>query len=217
MYYSCSAPKSFHSSNRFDNLSNQQSNFQCDAANMRESSERRDSTSNVGWHVILARLLVQLRSAIPENECNIFDAAHSRALKREVPLVEFFSYCLSRLRTYAPHLEPQFREVFRLRNESRRRKRSASINRSISAPSGLNSMADDLGDGEDLELNMSRLCVKTDIGRNSNNCFESTQAMSNTLSLGKRNSEDLGNDMIRRITAKSLQASYSSTHANRVM
>ena len=77
-------------------------------------------------------------------------------------------------------------------------------------------MADDLGDGEDLELNMSRLCVKTDIGRNSNNCFESTQAMSNTLSLGKRNSEDLGNDMIRRITAKSLQASYSSTHANRV-
>ena len=174
-----------------------------------------EASSDAGWHVLLARLLIQLRSSLPANETSVFDIAHSRALRREVPLPDFFTYCLSRLRVYAPYLEAQFREVFRLRNESRRRKKSFTMTKSFSAPSGLNTAADNIGD--DLEKKLSRLCVKPDLGY-TENCNKSSQTTINSLSLGKRNSEDLDDEIFRRMTANSPQShSYESSHMRRVM
>jgi hypothetical protein len=171
--------------------------------------------SDAGWHVMLARLLIQLRTSLPADETSVFDVAHSRALRREVPLPDFFSYCLSRLRLYAPYLEAQFREVFRLRNESRRRRKSFTMNRSISAPSGLNTSADNISD--DLEKKLSRLCVKPDMGY-TENYHISSQPTIISLSLGKRNSEDLGDEVFRRMTAKPPQShSYGSSNMRRVM
>ncbi len=211
MYYTFSAPGSLQSRTHF-NIHQQQSTNQCDTSNdtsnLCVTPERKEATGGVGWHVMLARLLVQLRTSIPEDECESFDLAHSRALRREIPLPDFFSYCLARLRVYAPLLEPQFREVFRLRNESRRRKKSISMSRSISAPSGLNTISDEIVDG-DLEFKLSRLCVKPDVSNDTNSCFKSPQTPIDTL--GKRNSEDLDGDMIRRIMAK------SPPHPNRIL
>jgi hypothetical protein len=205
MFYSHSAPGSLENSPKHFEINKQQDVV----------SDNMVASSGAGWHVLLARLLVQLRASLPGNETCVFDIAHSRTLRREVPLPDFFSYCLSRLRVYAPYLEAQFREVFRLRNESRRKKKSFTMNRSISAPSGLNIAADNIGD--DLEKKLSRLCVKPDL-EFMGNCFRSSQTSINLLSLGKRNSEDLDGDMLRRMAAKSPHShSYESSHMRRVM
>uniref|UniRef100_A0A7S0H963 Uncharacterized protein n=1 Tax=Hanusia phi TaxID=3032 RepID=A0A7S0H963_9CRYP len=79
------------------------------------------SGSPQSWHVMLANLIVCLRQYLSNQERDTFDRVHAAAHRREVPTVQFFSFTLELLRRYAPHLEDEFREIFRLRNASRRR------------------------------------------------------------------------------------------------
>ena len=73
------------------------------------------------WHLRLATLLVTLRSCLNVPDRDFFDRVHASAHRREIPTQQFFSYALDILRQHKPELEDQFREVFRLRNASRRR------------------------------------------------------------------------------------------------
>ncbi|EKX31355.1 hypothetical protein GUITHDRAFT_156622 [Guillardia theta CCMP2712] len=79
------------------------------------------SGSPQSWHVMLANLIVCLRQYLSNQERDTFDRVHAAAHRREVPTVQFFSFTLELLRRQAPHLEDEFREIFRLRNASRRR------------------------------------------------------------------------------------------------
>ena len=78
------------------------------------------------WHLRLAALMVTLRGCLLGPELELFDQVHASAHKREVPTHYFFSFALDILRRHKPDLEEEFREVFRLRNLSRRRARQHS-------------------------------------------------------------------------------------------
>eukprot|EP00286_Rhodomonas_abbreviata_P008452 CAMPEP_0181324894 /NCGR_PEP_ID=MMETSP1101-20121128/20619_1 /TAXON_ID=46948 /ORGANISM="Rhodomonas abbreviata, Strain Caron Lab Isolate" /LENGTH=195 /DNA_ID=CAMNT_0023433133 /DNA_START=178 /DNA_END=765 /DNA_ORIENTATION=+ len=74
-----------------------------------------------GWHVMLAQLIVTLRSCLPVEECNLFDQVHASAHRKEVPIGQFLVFALDVIRKNAPHLEGGFRHIFMLRTASRRR------------------------------------------------------------------------------------------------
>ena len=75
------------------------------------------------WHLRLATLLMTLRGCLLGPDRDFFDHVHTSAHKREIPTHHFFQYALNILRQHRPELEDEFREVFRLRNASRRRAR----------------------------------------------------------------------------------------------
>ena len=94
--------------------------------------------SSANWHLRLATLLVTLRSCLLRPDRDFFDSVHASAHRREIPTHEFFSFALDILRRHKPELEDQFREVFRLRNASRRRahqQRGGTLRSSRSEPS----------------------------------------------------------------------------------
>jgi hypothetical protein len=128
----------------------------------------------VGWHLMLAKLIAVLRACIPTEEREMFDAAHAGAHARRISLADFFSYILCKMRQHAPILEANFREVFRVRNEARKKARGNGM-RSVSSSSSLssgsmhrsssNSSLSSGGDGEDdLEFKLQRLCVTQESG-----------------------------------------------------
>ena len=75
------------------------------------------------WNVRLAALLMALRGCLMGPEREFFDKVHSSAHQRQIPSSHFFSFALDVLRQHRPDLEDEFREVFRLRNQARRRAR----------------------------------------------------------------------------------------------
>eukprot|EP00287_Rhodomonas_sp_CCMP768_P009076 CAMPEP_0196720984 /NCGR_PEP_ID=MMETSP1091-20130531/3661_1 /TAXON_ID=302021 /ORGANISM="Rhodomonas sp., Strain CCMP768" /LENGTH=190 /DNA_ID=CAMNT_0042062345 /DNA_START=22 /DNA_END=594 /DNA_ORIENTATION=- len=74
-----------------------------------------------GWHVMLAQLVVALRSCLPPDELAVFDRVHACAHRKELPVGKFLVFALDMIRRNAPHLEGGFRHVFMLRTASRRR------------------------------------------------------------------------------------------------
>ena len=128
----------------------------------------------VGWHLMLAQLIAILRTCVPVEERDMFDAAHAGAHARRISLADFFSYILVKMRLYAPSLEANFREVFRIRNEARKKARRAGM-RNVPSPSSLSSgsmhrssSTSSLSSGgdieDDLEIKLQRLCVTNDSG-----------------------------------------------------
>lgn len=75
------------------------------------------------WNVRLAALLMALRGCLMDQDREFFDKVHSSAHQRQIPSAHFFSFALEVLRQHRPELEDEFREVFRLRNQARRRAR----------------------------------------------------------------------------------------------
>lgn len=106
------------------------------------------------WHLRLASLLVTLRGCLMGPDRDFFDRVHASAHKREIPTHQFFSYALDVLRQHKPELEDDFREVFRLRNASRRRARQhkAGTMRSVKSESALQDVVQPRGSA------MSRSC-----------------------------------------------------------
>ena len=84
-------------------------------------------TMSGNWHLRLATLLVTLRGCLMGPDRDFFDKVHASAHKREIPTQHFFSFALDILRQHKPELEDDFREVFRLRNASRRRARQHKV------------------------------------------------------------------------------------------
>lgn len=95
----------------------------CHDAAARPQQQQPSSTLSGNWHLRLATLLVTLRGCLMGPDRDFFDKVHASAHKREIPTQHFFSYALDILRQHKPDLEDDFREVFRLRNASRRRAR----------------------------------------------------------------------------------------------
>jgi len=77
-------------------------------------------SSAMAWHVLLAQLIASLRACLSLEGRLEFDAVHARTHAKKIQLNEFFAYALEVIRKNAPHMEPSYREVFRLRNASRR-------------------------------------------------------------------------------------------------
>jgi hypothetical protein len=93
------------------------------------------------WHLRLATLLMTLRGCLMVPDREVFDKAHNSAHLRQIPSAHFFSFALDILRQHRPELEGEFREVFRLRNQSRRRAREHSkALRSVKSESSLQDM-----------------------------------------------------------------------------
>eukprot|EP00292_Cryptomonas_paramecium_P020134 CAMPEP_0113685686 /NCGR_PEP_ID=MMETSP0038_2-20120614/14826_1 /TAXON_ID=2898 /ORGANISM="Cryptomonas paramecium" /LENGTH=182 /DNA_ID=CAMNT_0000605833 /DNA_START=60 /DNA_END=608 /DNA_ORIENTATION=+ /assembly_acc=CAM_ASM_000170 len=109
-----------------------------------ENHARRMPLEQVGWHLMLARLIAVLRTCIPMADRELFDAAHAGAHARRIPLPDFFSYMLGKIRDYAPYLEENFREVFRVRNECRRRAKGRSLGRTLTHSSSSEDIDADL-------------------------------------------------------------------------
>jgi hypothetical protein len=130
-----------------------------------DAPSKRDSPAeSVGWHLMLAQLIAVLRSCVPVEERDIFDAAHAGAHARRIALPDFFSYIIGKMRQYAPSLETNFREVFRIRNEARRKARSTNSSSSSLSSGSMNRSAStsslsSAGDDEDLESKLQKLCV----------------------------------------------------------
>eukprot|EP00961_Rhodomonas_salina_P273467 3695137-Rhodomonas_salina.1 len=74
-----------------------------------------------GWHIMLAQLIVALRSCLSAEELALFDRVHASAHRKEIPIGKFLVFALDVIRNSAPHLEGGFRHVFMLRTASRRR------------------------------------------------------------------------------------------------
>jgi len=106
------------------------------------------------WHLRLATLLVTLRGCLLGPDRDFFDRVHASAHKRAIPTHEFFSYALDILRQHKPEMEDDFREVFRLRNASRRaaRQHKAGNMRSVKSESALQDVVQHRGSP------MSRSC-----------------------------------------------------------
>ena len=93
------------------------------------------------WHLRLATLLMTLRGCLMGPDREVFDKAHNSAHMRKIPSAQFFSFALDILRQHRPELEDEFREVFRLRNQARRRAREHSqALRSVKSESSLQDM-----------------------------------------------------------------------------
>ena len=144
----------------------------------------------VGWHLMLAQLIAILRTCIPLEEREFYDAAHSGAHARRISLPDFFSYILCKIRMYAPALEANFREVFRIRNEARKKARAGALQKVSSSHSfssgslhhsSSGSSLSSGGDFEDeLEMKLQRLCVTQDL----------SQMQTSSPSCGKRTVEE---------------------------
>ncbi len=149
-----------------------------------DASSKRDSPGeSVGWHFMLAQLIAVLRSCVPVEERDIFDAAHAGAHARRIPLPDFFSYIIGKMRQYAPSLEANFREVFRIRNEARRKARStnsssSSLSSGSMPRSASTSSLSSGGDDDELESKLQKLCVTQDLALAPSFC-------------GKRNGDDV--------------------------
>ena len=183
-----------------------------DQASSRDSCNHGSDSSaseacQLGWHLLLARLLSNLRLAIPEEERDLFDTAHARAHSRQLGLPIFFTYVLDRIRTFAKSLEPDFREVFRRRNMARKQARKSVMPRSFSA-SSLNSEDDD-----DLEQKLQRLSVTTDLTSptlvDSNGSFNPTCS----FELGKRNGDEM-TGVVSMVSSQKSRTSKSLRHGH---
>jgi hypothetical protein len=86
-------------------------------------------STSMAWHVLLAQLIASLRGCLNAAEREEFDMVHAKTHARQIKLGEFFAFALETIRKRAPHMEPSYREIFRLRNASRRQAQQKLVDR----------------------------------------------------------------------------------------
>ena len=121
-------------------------------------------SSSMAWHVLLAQLITSLRACLSLEDRMEFDTVHARTHSKKIPMNEFFAYALEVIRKNAPHMEPSYREVFRLRNASRRQAQQKLAASAARPPATASSMRSCMS-MPDLQRANAEECVEEALGR----------------------------------------------------